>query len=69
MTRRSWLFFAGLCLVLSCLMVLPLLLFSWLTAHFLHGMLPAHLREAVEPDLSAGAAIESEVESGRSAAW
>ncbi len=42
--RRSWLFFAGLCLVLIVLMVLPLLLFSWLTAHFLHGMLPAHLR-------------------------
>lgn len=37
--RRSWLFFAGLCVVLLVLMVLPLLFFSWLTAHFLHGML------------------------------
>ena len=36
--RRSWLFFAGLCVVLLVLMVLPLVLFSWLTAHFLHGM-------------------------------
>ena len=37
--RRSWLFFAGLVAVLLLLAVLPLLLFSWLTAHFLHGML------------------------------
>ncbi len=39
--RRSWIFFAGLCVVLLVLMVLPLLVFSWLTAHFLHGMLGA----------------------------
>ncbi len=38
-SRRSWLFFAGLCAVLLLLIVLPLLVFSWLTAHFLHGML------------------------------
>ena len=37
--RRSWLFFAGLCCVLLALLVLPLVLLSWLTAHFLHGML------------------------------
>ena len=37
--RRSWLFFAGLCGVLLVLLVLPLVVFSWLTAHFLHGML------------------------------
>ncbi len=37
--RRSWIFFVGLCIVLLVFMVLPLLLFSWLTAHFLHGML------------------------------
>lgn len=39
--RRSWWFFAGLCAVLLLLLVLPLVLFSWLTAHFLHGMLQA----------------------------
>ena len=36
--RRSWWFFAGLCAVLLTLTVLPLLLFSWLAAHFLRGM-------------------------------
>jgi hypothetical protein len=36
--RRSWIFFAGLCVVLLALLILPLVLFSWLTAHFLHGM-------------------------------
>ena len=43
-TRRSWMFFAGLCAVLLVLMVLPLLVFSWLTAHFLHGMLGSRVR-------------------------
>ena len=42
--RRSWLFFAGLCAVLLVLLLLPLLLFSWLTAHFLHGMLGSNPR-------------------------
>ncbi len=42
-TRRSWIFFAGLCAVLLVLTILPLLLFSWLTAHFLHGMLGSSL--------------------------
>ena len=36
--RRSWLFFAALCAVLLLLVVLPLLVFSWLTAHLLHGL-------------------------------
>lgn len=37
--RRSWLFLAGLCAVLLVLVFLPLVVFSWLTAHFLHGMM------------------------------
>ena len=41
--RRSWLFFAGLCVVLLVLIVLPLLVFSWLTAHFLHAMFGSDL--------------------------
>jgi len=36
--RRSWLFFAGLCAVLLVLIALPLVVFSWVTAHFLHAM-------------------------------
>jgi hypothetical protein len=38
--RRSWLFFAGLCAVLAALLVLPMMLFAWLTielGHALHG--------------------------------
>jgi Domain of unknown function (DUF4112) len=34
--RRSWLFFAGLCLVLAALLVLPVLLLAWLTIHLSH---------------------------------
>ena len=34
--RRSWLFFGGLCLVLAALLVLPMLLFGWLSVHLLH---------------------------------
>ncbi len=41
--RRSWLFFAVLCAALLVLLVLPLVLFSWLTAHLLHGMLGGDL--------------------------
>ncbi len=44
--RRSWIFFAMLCVVLLVFMVLPLIVFSWLTAHFLHGMLGAHAGRA-----------------------
>jgi hypothetical protein len=29
--RRSWLFFAGLCLLLAAMLVLPMLLFGWLS--------------------------------------
>ena len=36
--RRSWLFFAGLCVVLLLLLVLPMVLFTWLTAYFLHAL-------------------------------
>jgi hypothetical protein len=36
--RRSWLFFAGLCLVLAALLVLPMLLFAWLSVHLLHAL-------------------------------
>ncbi len=36
--RRSWLFFACLCLVLAALLVLPMLLFAWLSAHLLHTL-------------------------------
>ncbi len=35
--RRSWLFFAGLCVVLAAMLVLPMLLFLWLSVHLLHG--------------------------------
>lgn len=38
--RRSWLFFAVLCVVLFVLLVLPLVLFGWLAARLLHGNLP-----------------------------
>jgi hypothetical protein len=33
--RRSWLFFAVLCLVLAAMLVLPMLLFGWLSVHLL----------------------------------
>ncbi len=34
--RRSWLFFAGLCVVLAAMLVLPLLFFGWATVHLGH---------------------------------
>jgi len=34
--RRSWLFFAGLCLLLAAMLALPMLLFGWLSVHLLH---------------------------------
>lgn len=34
--RRSWLFFAGLCLVLAAMLVLPMLFFGWLLVHLGH---------------------------------
>jgi hypothetical protein len=42
--RRSWLFFAGLCCVFAALLVLPMLLFAWLTVHLLHNLASAHPR-------------------------
>ena len=36
--RRSWLFFAGLCVVLAVLLVLPLFLIGWLSATVFHGI-------------------------------
>lgn len=36
--RRSWLFFAGLCLVLAAMLVLPMLFFAWLMVHLGHLM-------------------------------
>ena len=36
--RRSWLFFAGLCLLMVALLVLPLFLFGWISAHLFHAL-------------------------------
>jgi hypothetical protein len=36
--RRSWLFFAGLCAVLAALLILPMLLFGWLSIELAHMM-------------------------------
>jgi hypothetical protein len=36
--HRSWLFFAALCLVLAALLVLPMLLFAWLSVHLMHAL-------------------------------
>ncbi len=41
LARKSWIFLIGLCALLLVLIILPLAVFSWLTAHFLHGMLGA----------------------------
>ncbi len=35
--RRSWLFFAALCLALAALLVLPMFLLAWLTIHVAHA--------------------------------
>src|SRR5271155_2239751 len=34
--RRSWLFFAGLCVVLAAMLVLPMLLLGWVSVELLH---------------------------------
>lgn len=34
--RRSWLFFAGLCVVLAAMLVLPMLFFGWVLVHLGH---------------------------------
>jgi hypothetical protein len=36
--RRSWLFFAVLCLIFVALLVLPMLLFGWMSVQLLHGI-------------------------------
>ena len=36
--RRSWLFLAGLCLLLVAMLVLPMLLFGWLSVYLLHAV-------------------------------
>jgi len=36
--RRSWLFFAGLCVLLAAMLILPMLLFGWLSVHLMHSL-------------------------------
>jgi hypothetical protein len=36
--RRSWLFFAVLCGLFAAMLVLPMLLFGWLSVHLLHAL-------------------------------
>ena len=36
--RRSWLFFAALCAIFAAMLVLPMLLFAWVSVHLLHAM-------------------------------
>jgi hypothetical protein len=36
--RRSWLFFAVLCLIFAAMLVLPMLLFGWLSMHLLQAI-------------------------------
>jgi len=36
--RRSWLFFAALCVLFAAMLLLPMLLFSWLTVHMLRAL-------------------------------
>jgi hypothetical protein len=36
--RHSWLFFGILCLIFATLLILPLLLFGWLTVHLAHSL-------------------------------
>jgi len=42
--HRSWLFLAALCLLLAALLILPLLIFGWISAYLFHtlaGLKPA----------------------------
>jgi Domain of unknown function (DUF4112) len=41
-TRQSWFFLAGICLLLMTLVVLPTLLFAWISVHVLSGMFGAN---------------------------
>jgi hypothetical protein len=36
--RRSWFFFAVLCVIFAVMLVLPMLLFGWLSIHVLHAL-------------------------------
>ncbi len=36
--RRSWLFFAGLCVLLAGMLVLPMVLFGWLSVHLVEAL-------------------------------
>jgi type II secretory pathway component PulL len=36
--RRSWLFFGVLCVVLLVLLILPMLIFAWVSVHVLQGV-------------------------------
>jgi hypothetical protein len=36
--RRSWFFFAGLCILLGAMLILPLMFFAWLSVHLEHIM-------------------------------
>jgi len=36
--RRSWLFFAAICALFAAMLLLPMLLFGWLSAHLLHAL-------------------------------
>jgi hypothetical protein len=42
--RRSWLFFAGLCVIFACMLILPALIFLWLLVHVLHVASPSGVR-------------------------
>jgi hypothetical protein len=42
--RRSWLFFAVLCTIFAAMLVVPLLLFGWLSVHLLHALATLPLR-------------------------
>ena len=36
--RRSWLFFAVLCVIFAVMLVVPMLLFGWLSVHLVHAL-------------------------------
>ena len=42
--RRSWLFLGALCMIFAAMLVLPMLLFGWLSVHLLHALAALPLR-------------------------
>ena len=36
--RQSWLFLGALCMIFAAMLVVPMLLFAWLSAHLLHAI-------------------------------